>query len=135
MGDAEKAFTSKRELLRAQQLAAKNKDAVERINNRYHWEQARKEKARKEQEEKEARENKELKRKMDIEKKARKKEMAAKSNERRAAKREEDEAAAEIQAMYRGKADRAKLEEENSDYKAIRAKQRKKKKKRKKREN
>ncbi len=130
--DAEKAFTSKKEMLRSQQLAAKNKDAVERINNRYHWEQARKEKARKEQEEAEARQNQDLKKRMDIEKKEKKKEMAAKSNERRAAKREEDEAAAKIQAMYRGKADRQKLEEENSDYKAMRAKQKKKKKKKKK---
>merc|ERR1711918_132445 len=94
--DAEKAFTSKKEMLRAQQLASKNKDAVERINNRYHWEQARKEKSRKEQEEAEARRNQDLKKRMDIEKTERKKEMAAKSNKRRAAKKEEDEAAAKI---------------------------------------
>ena len=58
--------------------------------------------------------------------------MAAKSNERRQARKEEDEAAAKIQAMYRGKADRQKLEEENADYKELREKQRKKKKERKK---
>ena len=46
--------------------------------------------------------------------------------------KEEDEAAAKIQAMYRGKADRQKLEEENADYKELREKQRKKKKRKKK---
>merc|ERR1711907_500014 len=52
--DAESAHMTKAEMLAKQRLAAKNKDAVERINNKYHWEQARKEKARKEQEAKEA---------------------------------------------------------------------------------
>ena len=130
--DAEKEYVSKEEMLKRQQLAAKNKDTVERINNKYHWEQARKEKARKEQEERDAQAQRELQKQLEREKKEKKKEMAAKSNERRQARKEEDEAAAKIQAMYRGKADRQKLEEENADYKELRAKQRKKKKRKKK---
>ena len=108
---------TKAEMLAKQRLAAKNKDAVERINNKYHWEQARKEKARKEQEAKEAKKNSELKKRMDQDNKRKKEEMAAKSKQRRAEREEEDEAAAKIQALYRGKADRQKLEEENADYK------------------
>jgi len=128
--DAESAHMTKAQMLDKQRLAAKNKDAVERINNKYHWEQARKEKARKEQEAKEAKKNSELKKRMDQDNKRKKEEMAAKSKQRRAEREEEEEAAAKIQALYRGKADRQKLEEENADYKEIRKKQRKKKKRR-----
>jgi hypothetical protein len=126
--EAEEHYVSKAEELRKKQIAAKNAETVDRINNKYHWEQARKEKARKEREQAERQKNEVLASQTARENAAVKRDMAKRSNKRRNAKREEDEAASKIQALYRGKNERKNLEKDNADYKKLQEKKRKKKK-------
>ena len=130
--EAESQYVNKEEEMRKMQIAARNAESVERINNKYHWEQARKEKARKEREREEAEKNQRIAQIKEEENARRRQEMGKKSTERRNAKREErkdrteeDAAAAKIQGLYRGKKDRAELEKNNEDYKAMQDKKRK----------